>query len=176
MTLYFIGFIVSRRFSLSQNTKHFVFPLIIFTSCTFATLYTPSQILSSSCHRQVLFYFFFLALIIYWFLCNFLILFSVLLVRASTIKVKNDDYFGVFFVVNQDYPSFSCNLKFSCRLATIHEQCSNGVHTTIILLVLSIKLQLSSSLHNFYILSHISFVYITYPLVSFSYFCQWCKL
>ena len=49
---------------------------------------------------------------------------------------KNDDYFGVFFVVNQDYLDFCCNLKFSYIYSIIVcKRCT----CLVILLVLYIK-------------------------------------
>ena len=127
MTFHFLGFNVS---SLSSLTRHklFVIPLIIFTSCTSTTLYTPAHSLSFSYHCLGAFLFCFSP-------HNFLVSLSFFTTIQCGIgmsldhKSKNDDYFGVFFVVNQDYLNFSCNLKFSCSYSSIVcKQCPNHNH------------------------------------------------
>ena len=119
-------------------TKHKTFRVFThpFSPLALLLLYTPTYSLSSSCHRLGAFWFCFSPHNFLVSLSFFLLLFNVVLVWASTIKVKNDDYYGVFFVVNQDYLNFSCNPKFSCSYSGI---VWNGVQITIIFLVLSIK-------------------------------------
>ena len=110
-----------------------MFQLTIFTSCTSGTLYIYIYIYISIafylCAIGWVLFYSILALIIYLFLCNFGLLFSVVLVWALTKKVKNNDYFGVLFVVNQDYLNFSCNLKFLCSYSRIKcKLCTNYSH------------------------------------------------
>ena len=92
-------------------------------------IYLPVLPIAFNLHAigWVLFYFV-LAHTISWFLCNFWLLFSVVLVWSLTIKVKNYDYFGVFFV-NQDYFSFSCNYsRIVCKWCTNYNHIVSSLH------------------------------------------------